>query len=154
MRKKLTAQQTDAVPHQTWLDVERLASAELSSEDPEHPIEAALRPGGAGWRASAGGRQTIRLAFDEPQHLHRIRLRFEERERGRTQEFVLGWSTDGGGSFREIVRQQFTFSPTGTSVETETYEVDLRGVGPLQLSIVPDIGGSDAVASLKELRIA
>jgi hypothetical protein len=154
MRKKLTVQQTDGLPPEAWLDVERLASAELSSEDPGHPIEAALGAGGAGWRASAGGRQTIRRTFDEPQHLRRIRLRFEERERGRTQEFVLGWSTDGGVSLREIVRQQFTFSPPGTTSETEAYEVDLRGVGPLEISILPDVGGGDAVASLAELRIA
>jgi hypothetical protein len=34
---------------------------------------------------------------------------FEENETARTQEFVLQWSSDGGLSVKEIVRQQWTF---------------------------------------------
>ena len=64
-----------------------------------------------GWRASDSGTQTIRLIFDEPQRITRIALVFEETETERTQEFVLRWSPDGGRSFREIVRQQWNFSP-------------------------------------------
>jgi len=55
--------------------------------------------------------QTIRLIFDEPQSLRRIALVFEETEIERTQDFVLRWSGDCGGSFQEIVRQQWNFSP-------------------------------------------
>jgi hypothetical protein len=64
------------------------------------------------------GPQTIRLVFDKPQKLRRIWLKFEETEIKRTQEFVLRWSPDGGRSYREIVRQQWNFSPPETERET------------------------------------
>jgi hypothetical protein len=68
------------------------------------------------------------------------------------QEFVLRAFTVGGG--REIVRQQFTFSPPTTAVEREDYAANLEGVTALALSIIPGIDGSDAVAALKEWRAA
>jgi hypothetical protein len=79
---------------------------------------------------------------------------FEEREAPRTQEFVLRWSADGGRSYREVVRQQYTFSPPGTGQEVEDYAVDLEGVTALELSIVPDIGGGACRASLSEWSLA
>ena len=53
--------------------------------------------------------------------LHGSRPVFQEDEQERTQEFVLRWSPDGGQSYREIVRQQYNFSPPqsrGTSKTT------------------------------------
>ncbi len=142
-------------PGDDWLDLEHVAEAEITSEDPTHPIEAALLPGrGSGWRAAGSGAQTIRLRFADPQRLRRIWLRFVEPVTMRTQEFVLRWSPDGGQSFREIVRQQWNFSPQGATSETEDRRVDLSGVTVLELSIVPDISGGTAQASLAELRLA
>lgn len=139
----------------SWLDLDELAEVELTSEDKNHPVEAALRPGGgAGWRAAAPGEQVIRLRFDAPQRLQRIRLVFHEREVARTQEFTLRWSADGGQSYREVVRQQFNFSPPGTTSEVEDLSTDLEGVSALELSIIPDVSGGDSRASLAELRIA
>jgi hypothetical protein len=138
----------------TWLDLERLARVEVSSEDPAHPVEEALRMGRpAGWRAGASGPQTLRLCFDEPQLLQCIRVHFEETQHERRQEFALRWSADGA-SFREIVRQQWNFSPSGSTREAENYVVALAGVSVLELQIVPDTRGGDARASLAELRIA
>ena len=89
-----------------WLDVERAAVVEVTSEDKDYPVESAFVSGDArGWRAAAPGSQTIRLVFDQPQKLRCISLVFEEIETARTQEFVLGWSPDGGDSVTEIVRQ-------------------------------------------------
>jgi len=79
---------------------------------------------------------------------------FREDQRQRTQEFLLRWSSDGGTSYRGIVRQQYTFSPPGTTRELEDYAVDLAGVTALELRIIPDIGGGEALASLAQLRIA
>jgi hypothetical protein len=80
---------------------------EVTSEEKEYPVEAALASGEIrGWRAADSGAQTIRLIFDDPQTLKRIALVFEETETERAQEFVLRWSPDGGRLFREIVRQQ------------------------------------------------
>lgn len=138
-----------------WLDLERLAQVEITSEEVDYPIEAALIPGmGSGWRAALPGEQTIRLKFDEPLRLRRIHLVFHEAEQGRTQEFVLLWSADGGQSYREIVRQQYNFSPPASAREIEDYEIDLDGVTALELRIVPDISGGSARASVAQLRVA
>jgi hypothetical protein len=140
---------------ETWLDVHRLAQVELTSEDAAYPIEAALIPSaGSGWRAAQAGEQTIRLLFDEFRRVRRIQLAFQEDQQARTQEFVLRWSPNGGQSYREIVRQQYNFSPPGVTHEFEDYAVDLAGVATLELRIVPDISGGEVRASLAQLRIA
>jgi hypothetical protein len=158
MQKRIIDEARQDAPLRTepdWLMVEELAEAELSSEDPGHPIEAALLAGrGSGWRASSPGPQTIRLRFKHPQHLRRVALAFCETSMPRTQTYLLRWSADGGRSFRDIVRQQWTFSPPGTTLETEDHEVDLPSVTVLELRIVPDISGGNALASLAQLRLA
>jgi hypothetical protein len=157
MRKRIINQDPqNIVPvDQGWLDLQSLAQVELTSEDAANPIEAALVPGaGLGWRAAQAGEQTIRLLFDELQRVRRIQLLFQEDQQARTQEFVLRWSPDGGQSYREIVRQQYNFSPPGLTREFEDYAVDLAGVTALELRIVPDISGGDARASVTQLRIA
>ena len=137
-----------------WLDLERLARVEITSEETGHPVESALTTGGGpGWLAGENGKQTIRLLFDEPQALGHIRLVFEEERRERTHEFVLRWSKDGGKSYREILRQQYTFSPPDATREIEDYTVNLKGVTALELIIVPDLSGGDARASLVSLRL-
>ena len=138
-----------------WMDLEHLAQVEITSEDVDYPIESALIPRmGPGWRAAQPGEQMIRLQFDEPLRIKWIRLVFHEDEQERTQEFVLRWSPDGGQSYREIVRQQYNFSPPGAERELEDYEVDLDGVTALELRIVPDISGGTTRATLAQLRIA
>jgi hypothetical protein len=134
---------------------DRAASVEVTSEDKHYPTEAALVAGEMrGWRAADSGTQTIRLIFDEQQRLRRIALVFEETERARAQEFVLRWSADDRHSFREIVRQQWNFSPPNTVREVEEYHVELSSVTVLELVIVPDIGRGAARASLKSLRVS
>ena len=138
-----------------WLDVERAAMVEITSEDKDYPVESAFASGEAqGWRAAEAGTQPIRLVFDRPQRLKRISVVFEEKEIGRTQEFVLRWSADGGNSFREIVRQQWNFSPPETIREVEEYQVELASVTVLELTIVPNVSGGSARASLKSLRLS
>jgi hypothetical protein len=137
------------------LDVERGATVEVTSEDKDFPIESAFLSGDSrGWRAAAPGSQTIRLIFDQPQKLKCISLVFEENETQRTQEFVLQWSPDGGLSVREIVRQQWTFSPPTSTREIEEYEVDFPNVTLLELFIKPNISGGLDRASLKNLRLS
>jgi hypothetical protein len=156
MRKRIidSSQQETAPPDQGWLNLEDIAEVEVTSEDAAHPIESALLPDqGSGWRAAGPGRQTIRLLFSQPQPLRRIWLNFVEPGIERTQEYVLRWSADGQ-SFREIVRQQWNFSPDGSPSESETHHVELPADTVLELSIVPDKSGGDAVASLAQLRLA
>ena len=157
MRKRIIApvQQHMASPDEDWLQLEGIAEVEITSEEAAHPIESALLPGRAsGWRAAAPGKQTIRLLFTHPQRLQRIWLNFVEPLTERTQEYVLRWSPDDGQSFREIVRQQWNFSPQGATCETEDHHIELPAVTVLELSIIPDTSGGNAFASLAQLRLA
>jgi hypothetical protein len=156
MRKRIIDQGTQDVSlsNQQWLNLENLAEIEVTSEDEAHPIESALIPSaGSGWRAGQPGRQTVRLTFNEPQRIRRMRLVFQENEQERTQQFVLRWSSDGGRSYREIVRQQYNFSPPGTTTELEDFTVEIDGLTTLELNIIPNISGGLACASLNQLRL-
>ena len=155
MRKKITEREKEpeAAGEEEWLDLETLASVEVGSEDSAHPVERALTPdvGKGGWLAGKPGPQTIRILFDEPQKLSRMRLVFESNEE-RFQEFVLRWKP-GEGPAREIVRQQYNFSSSGATREVEDYRVNLNGVAELELEINPDKNGAGAFASLAEWRV-
>jgi|ERR1022692_2297103 hypothetical protein len=146
--------QTGTPLDEGWLNLDRMAVVEVTSEERDYPVDSALVAGETrSWRAADSGTQTVRLIFDEPQRLTRIALVFEETEMERAQEFVLRWSGDGGRSFREVVRQQWNFSPPNTSREVEEHQFDLSGVAVLELIIVPDISRRSARASLKSLRL-
>jgi hypothetical protein len=155
MRKRLIKHKENESPDLDWLNVERLAEVEVTSEDAAHPIEDALLPSRvSGWRAAESGKQTIRFLFHDPQRLRRIWMNFLEPGTERTQEYVLRWSPDNGKSFRDIVRQQWNFSPQGATSETEDHHVELPAVTVLELNIIPDISGGNACASLAQLRLA
>jgi hypothetical protein len=157
MRKRVVGlvSKDSPLPDQDWLDLERLAQVEVTSEDSTHPIESALLAGTeSGWQAAQPGPQTIRLIFDRPQKLRRIWLLFIEPDVARTQEFVLSWSPDDERSLKEICRQQWNFSSPGAIQEVEDYQVELSGVNQLELTIVPDQRGGDARASLARWRLA
>jgi hypothetical protein len=68
-------------------------------------------------------------------------------------EVVDVYSPDRGRSFREIVRQQWNFSPPGAVREIEDYVIELPDVTLLDLTIVPDIGNGNARASLLSMRL-
>jgi hypothetical protein len=157
MRKRLINPTPETIPSpgEGWLNIERAAMVEITSEEKDYPVEAVFISGETqGWRAAEPGPQTIRIVFDQPQKLKRISLVFEEKETARTQEFVLRWSPDGEGSFREIVRQQWNFGPAETIREVEEYQVELSDVTVLELTIVPNTSGGNARASLKSLRLS
>jgi hypothetical protein len=157
MRKRLITPLPQVGPRtdRHWFDLASVATVEVTSETKEHPVEYALLLSETrGWRAAQPGAQLIRLLFDHPLRLKRISLVFEETGSTRTQEFVLRWSSDLGRSFREIVRQQWNFSPPGTVQELEDYSVDLADVTVVELEIIPDKNGGEARASLESLRLA
>ena len=135
-----------------WLDLQQIASAEISSEDPSHPFENALQAGG-GWKAANPGPQVIRLDFDEPQSIRRIRVEFREEHRERAQEFAL-FATSAAKPRREIVRQQWTFSPGGSATEVEDYTVGLPAILSLELEIDPGRHDKSAMATLESISIA
>jgi hypothetical protein len=91
------------------------------------------------------------LAFDTPQTIRHILLEVEELEVARTQELQLCLSCDGGRTYRELLRQEYNFSPPGTIFEREDWEVQAGGVTHLRLVIRPDKGGKPCLATLTSL---
>ena len=140
-----------------WRDLERIARVEISSEDEQFPIEHALgKKGTTGWRAAGTGPQLIRLHFDEPLTIKRLRIHFVDKTAERSQEFAV--YAGSGNELKEVVRQQWSFSPNGSTEEIEEYTVNLSGITTLELRIDPDRSHdpkmSQAYASLQSLKLA
>jgi hypothetical protein len=145
---------SSAAPGYDLLDVGQAARVEVSSEAEGYPVEGALlKDVQGGWWASEPGIQTIRLFFDHPQTIRAIRLVFKEKEFARTQEFVLRWLPQGTWAWKDVVRQQWNFSPPITESECEEYNVDLPSATGLELSVCPDISGGETRASLESLQL-
>lgn len=157
MRKRLIEPAPHSNPdvNRGWLHLETAALVEVTSEAEGYPVDGALLSDGKrGWHAAAPGTQTIRLLFDQPQTIRVIRLVFKEEEFSRTQEFVLRWLPSGATAWKDIVRQQWNFSPPATTRECEEYEVELTAAATLELSINPDISRVGTRASLERLQIS
>src|SRR6516165_1589030 len=123
MLRKQVSKAISSAPMRTSdaIDIAAVATVLVTSEEPDHPIDHAFDdrrgPGGSRWIAGEPGEQTVILAFDSPQAIHRVALEVEEPEEVRTQELQLEISTDGGRTYREVLRQEYNFSPTGTTYE-------------------------------------
>ena len=156
MRKSLISQsETNATlaPAGSWLDLDKLATVELSSEDPEHPFELALRPNtNEGWRAASPGPQVIRIHFDQPSPIRRVHLDFLEEVNQRAQEIAL-FATQKGTPRRELVRQQWVFSPNGSKREVEDFYFDLSNIAVLELQIDPGRHDKAMFATLQTLQV-
>lgn len=159
MRKTLIGMAKANDTEQTaWFNLAEMAEVEISSEDDLFPIEHALGSTvSTGWRASSTGPQLIRLRFDPPVEIHRIQIHVVERAAERMQEIGVFAEMSGGG-LQEIRRQQFTFSPHGSTEEREDFAVDLAHVTILELRIDPDRshdpGQSQHFATLASLKVA
>jgi hypothetical protein len=156
MRKIVKKDEIELAPGDgSWLDLSEIAQVEVTSEDSQHPIESVFAEGNeGGWRASERGKQTIRLYFDQPARIRRIRLHFLETEVERTQQFSLEWSKNKTDALRPLFQQQWNFSPGGSTSQIEDYKVEINDIWMLQLVINPDISHGPAVATLQSWRIA
>ena len=158
MRKQIL--KSDPAPLPSLPDefnVAALATVAVTSEAADHPVENAFDnrrgPGGSRWVAETPGDQTLLLAFDAPQNLHQVSLEVEETQVSRTQELQLAVSDDGGKTYRELLRQEFNFSPSGTTFEREEWTVAAENVTHLRLRLKPDKGGRPSRASLTSLSV-
>jgi hypothetical protein len=137
------------------IDIAAVATVLVTSEDPEHPVEHAFDghrgPGGTRWVAGEPGEQALILAFVAPQAIRRVALEVEELVVPRTQEIQLAVSHDGGQTYRELLRQEYNFSPPGTTFEREDWAVDSNAVTHLRLVIRPDKGGKPCRATITSL---
>jgi F5/8 type C domain len=138
-------------------DIAALATVFVSSEDPRHPIDYAFDgqggPGASRWIAAESGEQTLILAFDAPQAIRKILVEVEELSISRTQEIAVSISQDGGRTYRELVRQEYNFSPPGTTLEHEEWSIKADAISHLQLRIKPDKGGQAGRATLTMLAV-
>ncbi len=66
----------------------------------------------------------------------------------------MRWSSGAADSQKEVLRQQWNFNPEGSEIESEDYQVDLKAVSILELTIDPDLGAGKAVATLADWRVA
>ncbi len=57
-------------------------------------------------------------------------------------------------NLKGVVRQQWNFSPDGSTAESEDYAIDLKRVSILELTIDPDRGAGEALAKLADWRLA
>ena len=156
MRKKIiTASSSAAAPAAGGLDVGAIATVLVTSELTGHPVENAFDgqrgPGGTRWVSETGGEQTLNLAFDAPQTIRTVGLEIEETGESRTQELQLAISRDGEKTYRELLRQEFHFSPGGSTFEREEWTINAEGVTHLRLQIKPDKGGRPCRASVTSL---
>jgi hypothetical protein len=157
MRKRLIAasRPSRSEPDRNWLDLEKVASVEVTSEADGYPVEGALvNEGQPGWRAGAPGPQSIRLLFDHPLTILVVRVAFKEMESPRTQEFVLRWLPHGTETWKDVVRQQWNFSSPDTVEECEEYKLELVSATALELSIIPDISHGSSRASLEKFQLS
>ena len=158
LRKQIIGKpQQPSAPTPGEIDIAAVATVLVTSEDPGHPIDHAFDehrgPGGTRWIAGEPGEQTLILAFDAPQAIRRVILEVEEPEVARTQELQLAASTDGGQTYRELLRQEFNFSPQGSTFEREDWAVQAEGVTHLRLVIKPDKGGTPCRATITSLAL-
>jgi F5/8 type C domain len=158
LRKKiLTTHQTMSSRGAAETDIAAVATVLVSSEDPRHPIDYAFDgqrgPGASRWIAAQSGEQALILAFDTPQTIRKILVEVEEPEISRTQEMAVSISQDGGQTYRELMRQEYNFSPPGTTLEHEEWSIKADAVSHLQLRIKPDKGGKAGRATLTTLAL-
>jgi hypothetical protein len=138
-------------------EIAEIAAVWVTSEAADAPIDHVFDqhggPGGSRWIAAGPGEQRLILAFDTPQTLRTISLEVEELEVSRTQVLYVSVSYDGGQTYRELRRQEYTFSPPGTTFEREEWAVTVEGATHLQLVITPDKGGAPYWATLTSLTL-
>ena len=158
MRKRiLKSNPAPSAPLPGELDVAAIATVLVTSETTDHPVENAFDarrgPGGSRWVAETPGEQTLILTFDTPQKIQQVLLEVEENQASRTQELQLAISLDGGRTYCELLRQEYNFSPPGTTFEREEWVVAAEGVTHLRLWIKPDKGNRPGRASLTALSL-
>jgi|SRR5215831_12345212 hypothetical protein len=158
LRKRPLAGDATAAPRAAdEIDIAACATIAYSSEDPAHPVENLLdeRPGPGGTRWTSARSDTIErivVEFDRPQTISRLVYEVEETMRERTQEVSAEVSDDGGRAYRQILVQEYNFSPRGATFQHEEQRLNLHGVTHLRLTVVPNKSGS-GTASLTALRL-
>jgi hypothetical protein len=157
LRKRPLEAGAEKIAHAGEIDIVSCATIAYSSEHPAHPAEHMLDgrsgPGATRWiSARPDAVEHIVVEFDRPQPISRLVYEVEEAMRERTQEVRVEVSEDGGGVYRQILVQEYTFSPGGATYQREELRFNLDPVSHLRLTIVPNKSGS-GIATLTSLRL-
>jgi hypothetical protein len=158
IRKRLMNERSLPSPERPGeIDIANDATLVYSSEDPDHPLEHLIDghfgPGATRWAsARQDATEHIVLEFDHSQPISRLVYEVEECWQERTQEVRVEASTDHGRTYRQVLVQEYTFSPQGATFQHEDLRLNLPEITHLSLTIVPSKGGS-GVASLTSLRL-
>jgi hypothetical protein len=158
IRKRLMSEESCTPPGRSGeIDIANRATLVYSSEDPDHPLEHLIDGhGGRGATRWASARpntaERIVLEFDDPQQISRLVYEVDECCQPRTQEVRVEVSTDHGRTYRQVLAQEYTFSPQGATFQHEDLRLDLPAITHLSLTVVPNKGGS-GVATLTSLRL-
>jgi hypothetical protein len=158
IRKRLMSEQSWRPPERPGeIDIARCATLAYSSEDPDHPLEHLIDRhcgrGGTRWAsARRNATERIVLEFDHPQRISCLVYEVEECWQERIQEVRVEVSSDHGRTYRQVLAQEYTFSPRGATFQHEELRLDLPAITHLSLTIVPNKCGS-GVATLTSLRL-
>jgi F5/8 type C domain len=156
VRKRLLPKEEGATPAAPTGEIDIASHAVLgyTSEDPDHPIENLIDGRGGTFWAGAKPNTTERIVveFDQPQTVSCMIYEVEECSCERTQEVRVEASSNGGRSFRQVLVQEYTFSPAGATFQREVQRLNLPSITHLRLTIVPDKSGS-GTAKLNSLRL-
>lgn len=139
------------------IDIASHAVLAYTSEDPEHPIENLIdgrhgrnAPFWAGAKPNTAER--IVVEFDRPESVSCMIYEVEECSCERTQEVRVEVSSDGARTYRQVLVQEFTFSPAGATFQREEQRLNLPPITHLRLTVVPDKQGS-GTAKINSLRL-
>src|SRR5438874_10685867 len=102
--------------------------------------------------ARTNATERIVLEFDRPQQISCLVYEVEECRQERTQEVRVEVSSDHGRTYRQVLVQEYTFSPQGAIFQHEELRLELPAITHLSLTIVPNKSGS-GIASLTALRL-
>ena len=124
LRKRPLETGAETIAHAGEIDIVSCATIAYSSEHLAHPAEHMLDgrsgPGAKRWiSARPDTVEHIVVEFDQPQTISRLVYEVEEAMRERTQEVRVEVSEDGGGAYRQILVQEYTFSPRGATYQRE-----------------------------------
>ena len=158
LRKQVVSRSSsESASFEGEISIADVATVQVTSEEADHPIDNAFDhnrgPGGSRWIADGPGEQTVILLFNSPQTIRTIGVEVEELAVSRTQELSVSVSLDGGRTYRELVRQEFNFSPPAASFERELWSASAGAVTHLRLEIKPDKGGRVGRATLTSLTL-
>jgi hypothetical protein len=158
LRKRLINEQSLRLPQGSGeIDIAGRATVAYSSEDPAHPVEHLIDGhygrGSTHWAsARTDATERIVLEFDLPQQVSHLVYEAEECRQERTQEVRVEVSSDHGRSYRQLLVQEYNFSPQGANFQHEELRLELPAITHLSLTIVPNKSGS-GVATLTALRL-